>query len=303
MYNITICIPTYKRPSMLKKLVLSVIGCAIDKSLIKGVSIIIIDNDIDKTAEMVANELKEQYSGIYKILYFCHPDKGISNVRNELIKRALLLKPDFLIFIDDDEYANSEWLNELTRTIITNNGDFAMGPVIPVFDGKAKKYIYPWFERPNYLNNTEINYIATNNLIINVSTLRKHNIWFDTRFNIIGSGDSYFGVQFRKKGAKIYWASKAIVYETIPENRSNIKWLIKRRYRVASTYVYILKLEKKHLKVLKKVLVSLIYIIIGICGIILFLMPIQKKYLGILKLVEGIGGITGLFNMLYKEYK
>ncbi len=303
MYNIAICIPTYKRPLMLKKLILSIIECNLDKSIIKDVNIIIIDNDIDKTAETVTSELIGRFSDLYKIHYYLHPLKGISNVRNELIKRALLLKPDFIVFIDDDEYANPEWLNELTKTIITNNGDFVMGPVIRVFDNNSKKYLHRWFELPDHLNNTEINYIETNNLIINVSTLRKFNIWFDPRFNIIGAGDSYFGIQFLKKGVKIYWASKAVVYETVTKDRANLKWLMKRAYRGAGTFVYTQKLEKKHMKLLKKIFVSLIYIIVGICGIILLPIPFQKKYWGILKFSEGIGGLAGLFNMLYKEYK
>lgn len=303
MYNITICIPTYKRPLMLKKLVLSITACNINKTLIKDVNIIVVDNDVAKTAELVINELKERFFNSYRIDYFNHPVKGISNVRNELIKKACLLNPDYIVFIDDDEYVTAEWLNELVKTIINNNADAVRGPVLAKIDEKIPDYISCLFKRESYPDNFQLNSLTTGNLIIKRSSLQKYNIWFDPRFNIIGSGDSYFGIQIIKEGAKIYWASKAVVYETIPENRANIKWLIKRTYRGASTYSYVLKLGKIYLLILKKILISLIYIFAGICATFIIIIPIKKRYWGILKLTEGIGGLAGFFSILYNEYK
>lgn len=303
MNNITICVPTHKRPLMLKKLILSIIDCDIDKLLINDVSIIIVDNDKDKTAEIIVNEIKEGLDSTYKLHYFNHPVKGLSNVRNELLRRAIEINPDFIVFIDDDEYSTPEWLNELVTTIIVNNGDIVRGPVMAVLDKKVKKFISYWFERPNYQNNAKIKEVAAGNLIINLNSLLKYNVWFDNRFNYTGSEDFYFGTQMMKKGATIYWAANAIVYETIPESRANIKWLIKRINRGASTYMYVLKLEKKYLQILKKILVSLIYVIVGICATIILILPIKKKYWGIIKFYEGIGGLTGLLNIVTKEYK
>ncbi len=85
-----------------------------------------------------------------------------------------------------------------------------------------------------------------------------------------------------KKGATIYWASNAIVYETIPDTRANIKWLLIRIYREASTFTYILKIEKEYIRIMKKILVSLIYIIAGIGAIILLILPIKKDIGGYL---------------------
>src|SRR5665647_3191 len=241
MYNLTICIPTYKRPVMLKKLVQSIIVCNLNKTLIKDVNIIVVDNDVDKTAELVINELKERFYNSYKIDYFNHPAKGISNVRNELIKKALLLNPDFIVFIDDDEYVTTEWLNELVKTIINNNADAVRGPVLAKIDETIPDYISCWFKRESYPDNFQLNTLTTGNLIIKRSSLQKYNVWFDTRFNIIGNGDSYFGIQLLKKGARFFWASNAIAYETIPQSRANINWLIKRIYRGASGFTYNLK--------------------------------------------------------------
>lgn len=303
MYSITICIPTYKRPLFLNKLLCSINESKINRSLIKEINIIIVDNDIEKTAEITVNEIKEKLNVYFTIEYHDYPVKGLSNVRNELLRKALGLNPEFIVFIDDDEYPSAEWLNELVKTIVNNNGDMAMGPVISVFDNNVSRYISCWFERPFHLANAKINYVRTGNLIIRANSLLKFRIWFDNRFNATGSEDSYFGIQMMKKYATIYWSSGAIVFETIPGTRANLKYLIKRHFRGASNFTCIMRLEKKYLVLLKKIMVSLIYTISGICAIVILPLPIRKKYWGILKISEGMGGFAGLFNILYMEYK
>ncbi len=301
MNNIVIGIPTYKRPAMLRKLIVSIMECNTDSSVIGDVKIIIEDNDEDKTAVNTVIELKKEYTK-YDLQYFNYPVKGISNIRNEIIKNGLINDPDFLIFIDDDEYTTVEWLNELVRTIEDNKADAARGPVLAVLDKSIQKEIAYWFSRESYPNSQRLFSVKTGNLILRVKSLKEYDVWFDPRFNITGSGDSYFGIQILKKGAKVFWAANAVAYETIPANRATLKWLIKRTYRLSSTYSYVLKLEKKYFRLIKKIIVSLIYIVFGIFGLFLILLPINTKYWGLLKLSEGIGGLLGGI-YLYKEYK
>jgi hypothetical protein len=287
---------------MLEKLIFSITKSNLDRSLVKDINIIIVDNDVEKSAEKKVEELKMCQRGVYKLHYHSYPVKGLSNVRNELIKKALLLKPDFIVFVDDDEFVTAEWLNELIKTLLNNNGDIVSGPVLPVFEHKVSKYISCWFNRPNFENNHKIDSLASGNLIISVKSLQKYNIWFDPRFNVTGSEDSYFGIQILKKGANVFWAKNGVAYETIPSSRTNLKWLIKRRYRGASNFTYILKLEKEYVRIIKKILTSVINIIAGFIGIIL-LWPFTVRYWGYLKISEGFGAFVGLINIRYEEYK
>jgi glycosyltransferase involved in cell wall biosynthesis len=162
MNKIIVCIPTYKRPEMLKKLVISILECNIDRSLIKDVSIIIVDNDACKTAELVVSELKQNNTGDHEITYCHFPQKGLSNVRNELLKIGLDLNPDFLVFVDDDEFVSGNWLNELVGTIIRNEGD--MGPVNSLVS-KIPEYISYWLKRPAHAT-MKCCIVRTGNLIV-----------------------------------------------------------------------------------------------------------------------------------------
>lgn len=303
MNSITICIPTYKRIDGLKKLLLSIKNCDIDKTLINSLNIIIVDNDKDSSASKLVSNLAENELNDFDLSYFHYPIKGLAKVRNELLKRAFEKNSDYIVFIDDDEFADSIWLNQLVLTIVHNRADLVMGPVLPVFEEEVPGYISKWLYRKIHENNERLNYIRSGNLIMNTSYLRASNIWFDPHFNNMGGEDSYFGKKMSKNGASIYWAAHAVAYETTPKDRTKLSWLLKRKYRGAFMFTYILKKEREYLKLCKKVCFSFIYLIVGILSALLILIPIRNRYWGIMKISEALGSHASLFNMTYVAYK
>lgn len=302
MYHLVIGVPTYKRPDMLKKLISSIYACSIDPHLIKKVDIILVDNDIDQTALPLVPKFKLNCPTGFTMAYYNYFEKGLSGVRNKLIDLALELSPDFLVFVDDDEYVVEDWLNELLTTQINTGADLVKGPNKPIFEGTISNNIEHWYHTKDFENETQINFVETNNLLIKVPFLVVHGLRFDPRFDTTGGEDTFFGVECLKKGAKIIWSKKAVVYETIPEKRSRINWLLKRKYRGATTYTYILGIEKSYARLLKKFLVSIAYIFLGIIALPMQLLPVKLKYFGIIKLFEGMGGLAGLFGIRYNEY-
>lgn len=301
--KIVICIPTYRRAIMLTRLLQSIIECHVDRSLIGEVSVIVVDNDKGRSAENIVDEFARKYSQTHLIKYCNFPVKGLSNVRNELLNRAFLVDPDFIIFIDDDEYVTFHWLDGLFKAMMENHADAVRGPVIAKLKNGVKRGVAKLFERKGYPDNTRLSLWTTGNLMLRTTSLVNYNVRFDERFNQTGSEDYYFGLQMAKKGASLYWAAEAIAYEDIPEKRSTLKWVIKRTFRGAVMYAYVQVIEKNYLKMTKKALVSLVYILMGIPASVLIVFQYKFKYWGLLKLTEGIGGIVGLFNGTYKEYK
>jgi succinoglycan biosynthesis protein ExoM len=303
MNNIAICIPTYKRIGMLNKLIDSINICKIDNNFIKDINIIVVDNDVEMTAKNLVEKLKMKVQNPFRLHYFSYSVKGLANVRNELINRALLFNPEFLVFIDDDEFVTENWLNELVRTILTNHADAARGPVFANISNKISTSIAYLLERENYENNSLIDKWTTGNLIIRRSSIEKFDVRFDPRFNSTGSEDTFFGRQMAQKGATLFWAANAVTYEEIPEKRTSINWFIKRAYRGAATYVFILKIEKDYLKIVNKVIVSFVYLLIGLVTLPIIILPIKLRYYGIIKISHGIGALAGLFDFQYREYK
>lgn len=302
MNHIVIGIPTYKRPLLLEKLVNSIYTCTIDKKYISAINILIVDNDKDQTAKTTSLKLKNSLPLDFKLHYHNYPKKGLSNVRNEIIQKALLFDPDFVVFIDDDQYVTEHWLNELIYTTVKNKGDMVMGPVIPAFEVKVSKAISNWFFLPQFENNKRLNYIMTGNLLMRVEFLKVHQVQFDTRFNTTGAEDIYFGICVLKENGSIYYAAKALTYEHISKKRGTLKWLLQRKYRGANSFVYILVLEKKILGILKKLLISFIYFNLGVVCLLLLPFKFKYRYIGLIKIAESLGGFTGLINLRYNEY-
>ena len=302
MKKLVIGIPTYKRRAMLEKLILSIYDSQINQDLIKSIEIVVVDNDEERTAESVITNLKNKCIPPFNLHYFNFPKKGLTHVRNEILKQSLNFGPDYIAFVDDDEYVTENWLNELMKTMIHMNADIVLGPNLPVFEKEVPDYIGRWFHVQNFESNTRMQLVESNNLLIKSKFLVDHNLRFDSRFDQTGGEDTFFGVQAIQRGARIFWSHDAIVYETIPEKRATLKWVIRRIYRAASTFTYILKLKKSYLMLVRKFLISIIYLGFGICSLVFLPFSNKNKYLGLIKISQALGGFAGMLNIRYKEY-
>ncbi len=303
MNRIVVGIPTYRRPLMLKKLINSLYACSINLDLIDSIRVIVIDNDDSGSAAAIIQELLHERPKNFDLDYVSFPLKGLSNVRNKILEEAFNFDPDFILSIDDDEYVVTNWFNEMINTAVVCKADVVLGPVVPDFEDKnLPAYVSKYFQRPVRKDQELLNELRTGNILLRTTFLIENNITFDERFNATGAEDTFFGIQVGKKLGKIHWAAHAIAFETISKERSTLDWLIKRTYRTAITYTYILTLEKSYGLLMKKFCVSVLYILMGILGLVFLPFRINNKYFGVLKIAEGLGGFAGLFSFKYNEY-
>jgi len=302
MNHVVIGIPTYKRPIMLKKLLQSIDASVIDSELISRLDIVVVDNDKERTAENIISDFELNKINNHQIYYKCFPKKGLSNVRNEILKYSLNLSPIFLVTIDDDEYVDKYWLNEMVKKCTEKACEIVIGKIVPVLEEQVPKSISNWFPTTTFPENQIVGQMKTGNTLFRTKFIYDNKLWFDNRFNLSGGEDTFFGMQAIARGAKILFAEKAIVYETIPKERTTLKWLLTRRFRGATTYSYCHIIQKNYKVLLKKLLVSILYIIIGVLTLPLILIPFSYQYWGLLKLMDGIGGIYGMMGKTFKEY-
>src|SRR6202012_3335856 len=57
---------------------------------------------------------------------------------------------------------------------------------------------------------------------------------FDLRFNFLGGGDVDFFTRCRRAGMKFIWVAEATITETVPEGRSQPRWLALRGLRIGA---------------------------------------------------------------------
>ena len=302
MNHVVIGIPTYKRPIMLRKLLNSIDENIIDPNLISKLDIIVVDNDKNESAKKIVDKFDSEKKTSNKIHYICFPKKGLSYVRNEIHNYSLKLNPDYLVTIDDDEFADVNWLNEMVKKCIEESCHIVIGTIIPVLEKHVGKDIAHWFPIKKFPENQLIKLMRTGNTLFKASFIKEHKLSFDNRFNSSGGEDTFFGMEAISKGAKILYAKNAIVYENIPEERTNLSWLLKRRFRGATTFSYCNLIQKNYKVLIKKFIVSFIYIFIGFFSLPLVLIPFKKRYWGLLKLMDGLGGLYGMMGKTFKEY-
>ena len=128
---IVIAICTYKRPNLLKQAIDSIL--CIDFPTEIKTEILVIDNVPNASANDVVNEFIDKSE--IKIHYFVEERTGLSNVRNRALVEGINLNATHLVFIDDDEIADKDWLVEHINFYNTQENIFvSSGPTYSKFE-------------------------------------------------------------------------------------------------------------------------------------------------------------------------
>lgn len=226
---IVIGLATYKRPMMLKKALDSLIEIEIPSGTVT--KLVLCENSDSTKSRKLLEEIREDLR--IASLYVQETKKGIVHARNRMLGEATKQGADYLAFFDDDEQVSKSWLVQLYDSLIANEAQVIQGKVESVFpEGESLgdyKEEYP--SSPRVKNGRLLKVAYTNNVIVDLAFLNSKRLRFDQRLNDSGGSDALLFKQLHRAGAKIVYCDDAVVKETIPESRSNLNWLEKRKYR------------------------------------------------------------------------
>ena len=220
--ELTVCICTFRRPS-----VLSTIGSIAKQSELPNVNvrILVVDNDSEPTALNTVTEFRNRTA--IHVDYKHVAGQNISMARNAGLDAATT---PWLVFVDDDEYASTDWLAELVASRDGANAVF--GPCEAIYgDGTPN-----WIRQGDYHSNriTERGRITTgytSNVLIDMAFVRRHGLRFDPELGRTGGEDTMFFHAMYRQGGVLRYASSAVLYENVVQSRANFAWVVKRRYR------------------------------------------------------------------------
>ena len=221
--HISVCICTYKRPHLLRRLLDELAGQ--DTGGRFTYSIVIVDNDQSRSAEPVA--LDFVVHAPIPVDYCVESRQNISLARNKAIENA---RGDFIAFIDDDEFPTPSWLLTLFKTLNERNVDGVLGPVKPHFEQGAPKWVMKgkFYDRPSY----------PTGLVIDRQKGRTGNVLLRRR--IFAAGEPPFRPEFRtgedqdffgrmiQKGHVFIWCDEAVAYEVVPPLRWKRTFMLRR---------------------------------------------------------------------------
>jgi succinoglycan biosynthesis protein ExoM len=296
--SVAICICTRKRKEGLKRLLESIEKLKIPSGI--TVKVIIVENDSVNYSEPLVKEFSSHCK--FKLTYCLEPRQGIVYARNRSVREAY--GTDFICFTDDDQVVTSDWLKELMRCQSEFNADGVAGPTKPFFTKQVPSYIEKFHQPDSYKYGTKVESAFTGNLLLKKEFLDPLNGPFDLRLNFSGGEDSYLTREITDMGGVIRFNPDAIAFEFIPEDRTTIKFVIKRTFRTANTRLFITFLKDKQSRVIK-VLPRLVMRFTN--GLLIFLPFLvfggPDRLKGLIKIVNSAGGFAFIFGRRSHFYR
>jgi glycosyltransferase involved in cell wall biosynthesis len=236
--RVAVCVATLQRPLLLGTLLESLGKLEFRKTAAVDLFIVVVDNDPGETAREVVESARDRLP--FPVVYNVEPTRGIPHARNRGVRVALGNGAEFVAFIDDDEVASPDWLDELLDVQRHSSADVVSGPSLPRFAPGVEHWVVEggFFTYPRYATGEVIPIAATNNVLVAAHLFRGSEEPFDPAFGLSGMDDSHFFMRVKQAGAKLVWADEAQVEEFIPASRAQVGWIVKRAFRIGNGYVF-----------------------------------------------------------------
>lgn len=232
--EIVVCIPTFQRPAMLERTLQSLV----EQQGVARFAVVIVDNDAANAAgarAAAAFFADKRLSG----LCFVESQQGNCHAINRAFSEARrrFRNASYFLMIDDDEYADPNWIAMMVGAAKSQSADVVGGPVFPDFPANAPRQIashpiyWPAFSKSGFV---PMIYGSGNCLITRRAFDALDNPNFDLGYNFLGGGDTDFFTRCRKAGLISYWEHRARIAEIVPNERLQRGWILRRGLRIGA---------------------------------------------------------------------
>ena len=221
--HISVCICTYKRPDLLKR-VLEALGRQETGGLFTF-SVVVADNDKERSSELLVSSVG---AGLSLSVTYCHePQQSIACARNKAVANA---DGNLLAFIDDDEFPVKDWLLILYKTCLEYKVDGVLGLVLRHFDETPPKWLVrsDLYKRPVKPTGCAVHWTEarTGNVLLKRQLLADGEQPFRQEFR--SGEDQDFFRRMIERGNTFIWCAEAVVYEVVPPARWRRSYILRK---------------------------------------------------------------------------
>jgi glycosyltransferase involved in cell wall biosynthesis len=173
------------------------------------------------------------------VRYVSEPQAGISFARNRALSEA---HGEYLAFLDDDAWADENWLENLSATISSMKPapECLVGPVSLVWDGARPDWFPSRFETllcrydmgdtPRFLD-ADGYLLTTNSIFQREALLKLGGMRTDLghrRKSLIGGEDNDIFKRLIAHGYRVFYQPNARVFHPVPRERQTRRFLLRR---------------------------------------------------------------------------
>ncbi len=230
-----ICVPTYKRPELLKRTLASLIAQRSGGATEPTFAIVVVDNDGEgREGSRLAADLMSR--GLFIGAVLVEPRQGNCKAYNAAWHFVRDSLPDvpFICGIDDDEEASPGWLPALLAGAEMSGAGIVGGPVRPIFSDARFDHLkqHPIYSSHYQIDGPVPQLYSSANYLVRASVLDTMGYpYLDEAFDYKGGGDTDFFTRARKAGVRFHWASQAQMTENMPARRTEFSWINARALR------------------------------------------------------------------------
>lgn len=229
---LTIAVLTYQRPERLLRAVREFPAQIYDCEDLAKVDVLIVDNDPAASARSTIEGLQAPW-----IRYVHEPTPGIAAARNRALSECS--NSMLLAFMDDDEVPRDGWLRSLLTTWASSGADAVSGRLVSVFGENIDPWILAggFFRRAIHETGTPVAMAATNNLLLNLDSVRPKGLRFDESLGMAGGEDSLFTSLLVSNGGTIVFCKESVVEDEVDTERTTRQWVCRRAYSHGHAHV------------------------------------------------------------------
>jgi GT2 family glycosyltransferase len=235
MVDVTIAIPSFRRPHGLERLLIAVENLNTTAS----VSVLVADNDAEKREAFALCETILARGYRWPLQCIIAEERGIAQARNALADHILSQgTADFVAMLDDDEWPDKNWLEKFLAVQRATNADALHGAVLRAFECAPGNWaenchgIAPMRGRTGVIPVID----STSNVLLRRSCFEHlAKPCFDPNFALSGGEDRDFFERLRRRGRRFAWADEAIAYAWVPASRASFGWALQRAYRTGNS--------------------------------------------------------------------
>jgi glycosyltransferase involved in cell wall biosynthesis len=291
--TVIICIPTFRRPKMLRRLLDAIAALETGAQ----VSVLVADNDAEGHAGLDLCNSMTNYR--WPLTAVIAPKRGIAQVRNTLIEQALRGDARYIAMIDDDEWPQADWMEQFLKAARQTKADVLQGSILFGKDNAADGH----GDIRRATGPIAMLQGAGNILIARAVLEEMAAPWFDPEFALTGGEDQDFFIRLKRAGKSFAWSDEARAHGDVPDTRAGLGWLLRRAYSVGNSDMRVLL---KHgpgpaLLVAETFKIAAGLLLSPFAAVILAASP-NRRAVPLQKFFRAAGKLSAMFGARYNEY-